>query len=110
MFLCVLVCLTYDLSAAELAPGIVCLYYCLDDLMTYQPVQIFDFDFGTISYKRIFANEEIASTTVFITGSTKGRVLAFLQTFLNRFVFTAKRILQKWGLSDKIRKMLKNKK
>lgn len=100
----------YDLSVAELAPGIVCLYYCLDDLMTYQPAQICDFDFGSLGNKRIFANEEIESATVFITGSTKGRVLASLQTFLNRFVYRAKRTLQKWGLMDRIRKILKRKK
>jgi len=100
----------YNLSAAKLAPGIVCLYYCLDDMMTHQPAQTYDFDFGTHSYKKIFANEEFESTIVFVAGSAKGRLLAFLQTFLNQFVHRTKRTLQKWGLTDRIRKLLKNKK
>ena len=99
----------YDLHFTKLAPGIVCLYYCLDDIMTYQPVRMFDFDFGTHVYKRTFANEEIESAVVFVSGSTKGTILAFLQRFLNRFVFRTKKLLQKWNLTNRIRKILKRK-
>ena len=100
----------YDPSYAELAPGIVCFYYFLDDLMTHDPMKIYDCSFGTHVYKRLFGNEEIESTIVFIAGSTKGKVLAFLQRFLNRFVFRAKGLLQKWNIADRIRKILKHKK
>lgn len=100
----------YDLAYADLSPGIVCLYYCLDDLMNEQPAKLYDFDFGTLGNKRLFANEEIESTIVFISGSAKGTALAFSQRFLNQCVFVAKKLLTKWGLADQIRQLLKKKK
>ncbi|MDR3183382.1 MAG: GNAT family N-acetyltransferase [Planctomycetaceae bacterium] len=100
----------YNLSVSDLAPGIICLYYVLDDLMTYKPVKTYDFDFGTLGNKRIFANEEIESMIAFMSGSYRGVLLVRLQMFLNRLIFVSKKFLQKLGLADKIRKQMKKKK
>ena len=99
----------YDQAFADIAPGIACLYRCLEDLMTLEPVKVFDFDFGTLGNKRLFGNEEIESTSVYITATWKGAFLARTQRAINHFVSWSKRQLEYWKFADRIRKILQHK-
>ncbi|MCL2305174.1 MAG: GNAT family N-acetyltransferase [Planctomycetaceae bacterium] len=100
----------FDQKYQELTPGLVCLYRCLEDIMMINPADVFDFDFGTLGNKRIFANEEIESMTVYITATWKGTFLARTQKAINHFVFRCKRLLERWKIAERIRKILHHKK
>ncbi len=100
----------YDRTHYEdVYPGLVCLYYHIEDLFHANRPAFVDFGFGDLGYKRLWANEEIESTSVYITATWKGAILARTQRTINRFVFWSKKMMERFGIADRIRKILQHK-
>jgi len=100
----------YDRTHYEdLYPGLVCLFFHIENLFEKNRPAFVDFGFGDLGYKRVWANEEIESTSVYITATWKGYFLARTQKAINHFVFWCKRQLEYWKVADRIRKILQHK-
>lgn len=56
----------YDPQFADLSPGTVLLLHALEDILTSDPPEWFDFGAGDAGYKRLFANTRTNSGTVWL--------------------------------------------
>ena len=97
----------FEQSYANFSPGKKCLYRMVQELLSHNPPRLIDFGFGSAEYKRIWGNVMIPSTSVYFVRSIKGTFLVRMQKVINRFVLWCKRLLERWKVADRIRKILR---
>jgi len=93
----------------DIYPGLVSLFFHIENLFERDRPDFVDFGFGYLPYKRIFPSEQIESTSIFITATWKGVILARTQKEINRFIFWIKCLLNRWKVADRVRKILHRK-
>ena len=94
----------------KLYPGIVCLYKHIEELFQENRPEIFDFGLGDYGgYKSVWANDNIESMTLFLTGSFKGTTIVQTQAIINSIVTFGKKTLDRFGFKEMILNFFKGK-
>ena len=101
----------YDTAYHHISPGTNTLYKMLEMLMAEQPcAKYLDFGFGSMPHKVIYGNKTIPSLEVSFHYSIKSRFWCSIQNCIDRFVWLAKKALNRLGIENWVHKYLKNKK
>ena len=100
--------IAYCQEFAQFSPGRVMLQQIVEDLLSHDSPQTFDFGGGDAEYKRQFANHESRSGTVWLVPPTwrAGLSLAYLQS-CRRVRAAARSVVQTCGLATKARQWIR---
>ncbi len=101
---------SYDPAYSGVSPGTNTLALTLEMLMRERPdIQYADLGFGALDYKVKWGNKAIPSLEVSFLCTRKGRILNRTQAVLNGVVSAVKKCLDRIGMTNRVRKYLKNK-
>ncbi|MCA9074022.1 MAG: GNAT family N-acetyltransferase [Planctomycetaceae bacterium] len=99
----------FDRNLVNLAPGKVLLQEILDDLLTFDRPDVFDFGLGDGGYKQFFANEQSRSATLWMFPPGSHAVWQVASIILRRTLGRqARAILERTGLYETLRRRLKD--
>jgi hypothetical protein len=97
----------YRQQYAASSPGIVLTYRILEDIHADHGVNVWDFGFGDLPYKRTFCNKSDEAAIVYFIPNHRWRSILRLQTLLNATYYHVRMLLVRLGVDKFVRKLVK---
>jgi hypothetical protein len=94
-------------SQGNLSPGVVLTFCIVDEIHTDKGVDVWDFGFGDLPYKRTFCNELYPSAVVYFVPRGRWRLLLRLQLTANSLYERVRAVVVRLRIDKYIRKLLK---
>jgi CelD/BcsL family acetyltransferase involved in cellulose biosynthesis len=100
----------FDPDLHALSPGTVLQYLLLEAMFAERDLAIFDFTEGEGAQKQLFATDHLQCAKTYVLRASLVNILSLrLHGFLNAASTGLGQILDRWGLKDRVRKMLRSK-
>jgi CelD/BcsL family acetyltransferase involved in cellulose biosynthesis len=97
----------YRSQYGNLSPGVVLTFCIVDDIHTDRNVDVWDFGFGDLPYKRTFCNESHRSAVVYFVPRGRWRLLFHLQLTMNALYDRVRAAVVRLKIDKYVRKLLK---